>query len=141
MRIRDCRHFLNPLPLLGKDKGTVYQRHGFCDPDFRKHLCSGRFLTSMVGVDIASADRKRGQRKEATSQNVKNCQKVSKIYRHFSTLFAQGKKTSKIVKKCQEYFSAPFAQGQKRQKSSKSVKRAFRHFLTISGADQFSGPF
>ena len=48
---------------------------------------------------LASADRKRGQRKRATSKNVQNRQKVSKI---FSTLFDE--KKSKIVKKCQSIF-------------------------------------
>ena len=39
-----------------------------------------------------SADCKRGQRKGATSKSVKNYQKV---FRHFSTIFAHGKKTQK----------------------------------------------
>ena len=34
-------------------------------------------------------------------QSNKKCQKV---FRHFSTIFAQGKKTSQIVKKCQKVF-------------------------------------
>ena len=53
---------------------------------------------------LPSADRKRGQRKRATSKIVKKCQKY---FRHFSTFFAQGKK---------------------RQKSSKSDQKHFRHF-------------
>ena len=40
-----------------------------------------------------------------TSKIVRNCQKV---FRHFSTIFAQGKKTSKIVKKRQKVFSTLF---------------------------------
>ena len=58
----------------------------------------------LVAVTLSSADRKRGQRKGATSKNVK------------------------IVKKCQKYlrtFSTIFAQGKKRQKASKSVKIIF----------------
>ena len=50
-------------------------------------------------------------------KKVKKCQKY---FRHFSTFFAQGKKTSKIVKKCQKYF---------------------RHFSTLFARHQFSGPF
>ena len=42
-----------------------------------------------------SADRKRGQRKGATSKNVKNRQKY---FGHFSTIFAQGKKRQKMSK-------------------------------------------
>ena len=48
-------------------------------------------------------------------------------------------KKSKIVKKCQKvfrHFSTFFAQGKKRQKSSKSVKKFFRHSST-----NFAAPF
>ena len=49
-----------------------------------------------------SADRKRGQRKGATSKNVEKCQKY---FRLCSTCFyLAGQKTPKIVKKCQKYF-------------------------------------
>ena len=64
---------------------------------------------------LKSADRKRGRRKGVTSKNVKKCQKY---FRHFSTFFAQGKKSSKIVKKCQKYF---------------------RHFSTFFARHQVSG--
>ena len=53
-------------------------------------------------------------------------------------------KTSKIVKKCQKYFrhfSTIFAQGRKRQKSSKSVKKFFDTFRQFSARHLFSGPF
>ena len=53
-------------------------------------------------------------------------------------------KTSKIVKKCQKvfrHFSTNFAQGKKRQKSSKSVKKFFDTFRQISRRHHFSGPF
>ena len=53
-------------------------------------------------------------------------------------------KTSKIVKKCQKvfrHFSTIFAQGKKRQKSSESVKKFFRHFSTNFARHHFSGPF
>ena len=60
-----------------------------------------------------SADCKRGRRKGATSKIVKKCQKV---FRHFSTIFVQGKK---------------------RQKSSKSFSTLFDNFR----AALFSGPF
>ena len=74
----------------------------------------------MLG-SVDSADCKRGRRKGATSKNVKNRQKVSKM---FSTLFVDnfraGQKTSKIVKKCQ---------------------KVFRHFSTIFARHLFSGPF
>ena len=49
-----------------------------------------------------STDRKRGQRKGATSKNVKNRQKVSKIFSTLFDIFRAGQKTSKIVKKCQK---------------------------------------
>ena len=63
---------------------------------------------------VNSVDRKRGQRKGATSKNVKKCKK------DFSILF--------------DIFRAG-------QKSSKSVKNTFRHFLTILARHQFPGPF
>ena len=72
-----------------------------------------------------SADCKRGRRKGAGEKGPRQ-------------------KTSKIVKKCQKvfrHFSTIFAQGKKRQKSSKSVKKYFRHFSTIFARHQFSGPF
>ena len=69
-------------------------------------------------VVYTSADRKRRQRKGATSKNVKNRQKVSKIV---STFFAQGKK---------------------RQKSSKiSVKNDFDTFRQFSRGTTFPAPF
>ena len=68
----------------------------------------------------SSADCKRGWRKGATSKNVKNRQKVSKYFRHFSTIFAQGKK---------------------RQKSSKSVKNIFDTFRQFSHGTRFQAPF
>ena len=55
--------------------------------------------------------------RQKTSKIVKKCQKV---FRHFWTIFAQGKKTSKIVKKRQN---------------------VFRHFSTIFARHLFSGPF
>ena len=68
----------------------------------------------------ASADCKRGRRKGATSKNVKNRQKVSKIFSTLFDSFRAGQKTSKIVKKCQ---------------------KVFRHFSTIFARHLFSGPF
>ena len=59
-------------------------------------------------------DRKRGQRKGATSKNVKKCQTY---FRRFS---CRAKKKSKIVEKCQNNF---------------------RHFSTILARHQFSCPF
>ena len=67
-----------------------------------------------------SADRKRGQRKGATSKKVENRQKVSKIFSTLFDIFRAGQKTSKIVKKCQNIF---------------------RHFSTIFARHRFSGPF
>ena len=67
-----------------------------------------------------SVDRKRGQRKGATSKNVKNRQKVSKIFSALFDIFRAGQKTSKSVKKCQKYF---------------------QHFSTIFARHRFSGPF
>ena len=57
-----------------------------------------------LGEGFPQRTAKKGQRKGATSKNVKNRQKVPKI---FSTLFAQGKK---------------------RRESSKSVKKVFDTF-------------
>ena len=54
------------------------------------------------------------------------------------------KKTSKIVKKCQKvfrHFSTFFAQGKKRQKSSKSVKKFFDTFRQFSRGTFFPAPF
>ena len=62
----------------------------------------------------SSVDRKRGERKGATSKN------VTKVSNFFSTFSRRAKK---------------------RQKSSKSVKKYFRHFSTIFARHQFSGPF
>ena len=79
-----------------------------------------RMICVIVSGLIVQRTAKRGQRKGATSKNVKNRQKVSKI---FSTLFdivRAGQKKVKIVKKCQKYF---------------------RHFLTIFARYSFSGPF
>ena len=67
-----------------------------------------------------SADCKRGRRKGATSKNVKNRQKVSKIFSTLFDIFRAGQKTSKIVEKCQ---------------------KVFRHFSTIFARHLFSGPF
>ena len=69
---------------------------------------------------VTSADYKRGRRKGATSKNVKNRQKVSKIFSTLFDNFRAGQKTSKIVKKCQ---------------------KVFRHFSTIFARHLFSGPF
>ena len=55
--------------------------------------------------------------RQKTSKNVKKCQKV---FRHFSTIFAQGKK---------------------RQKSSKSVKKFFDTFRQFSRGTFFPAPF
>ena len=71
----------------------------------------------LLGEALLSADRKRGQRKGATSKIAK---KFQKYFRHFSTSFAQGKKTSKIAKNCQ---------------------KCFRHFSTISRGASFLAPF
>ena len=58
-----------------------------------------------------SADRKNGQRKGATSKNIKNCQKVSKI---FSTPF--------------DIFRAGQTKGKHRQKVSRSFSTFFDNF-------------
>ena len=53
-------------------------------------------------------------------------------------------KTSKIVKKCQQvfrHFSTIFVQGKKRQKSSKSVKKFFDTFRQFSRGTIFPAPF
>ena len=63
-------------------------------------------------------DRKRGQRKGATS---KKRQKVSIIFSTLFDIFGAGQKTSKIVKKCQKYI--------------------FSTLSTVFARRQFSGPF
>ena len=73
-------------------------------------------VLTLSGQRIAKGAGGKGPRQKK-SKIVKKCQKV---FRHFSTIFAQGKKKSKIVKKCQKYF---------------------RHFLTIFARHQFSRPF
>ena len=53
-------------------------------------------------------------------------------------------KTSKIFKKCQKvfrHFSTIFAQGKKRQKSSKNVKKFFDTFRQFSRGTFFPAPF
>ena len=72
---------------------------------------------SKVLTKMKSADRKRGQRKGATSKNVTNRQNVVK---YFSTLFDLSRRAKKNVKKCQ---------------------KSFRHFSTVFARHQFSGPF
>ena len=67
-----------------------------------------------------SADCKRGRRKGATSKMSKIVKKCQKVFRHFSTIFAQGKK---------------------RQKSSKSVKKFFDTFQPFSRGTIFPAPF
>ena len=80
----------------------------------------GRQITHLICVRLKSADRRRGQRKGATSKNVNDRQKVSKLFSTLFDIFRAGQKKSKIVKKCQKYF---------------------RHFSTIFARHQFSGPF
>ena len=70
---------------------------------------------------MESADRKRGQRKGATSKNVKNRQKCQKCFGHFSTFFAQGKKVKNRQKVSNTFFDLIL--------------------LTIFAWHQFSGPF
>ena len=88
------------------------------------HLGRECFSAKLVSnVDVPSnlsADCKRGRRKGATSKNVKNRQKVSKIFSTLFDNFRAGKKNSKIAKKCQ---------------------KCFRHFSTIFARHLFSGPF
>ena len=53
-------------------------------------------------------------------------------------------KTSNIVKKCQRvfrHFSTIFAQGRKRQKSSKNVEKFFDTFRQFSRGTVFPAPF
>ena len=94
---------------------------------FRNLFCTGAtlFCTSARGFSLPGskrpfADSKRGRWKGATSKTSKIVKKCQKVFRHFSTIFAQGKKTSKIAKKCQ---------------------KVFRHFSTIFARHLFSGPF
>ena len=103
----------------------------------------GRFLNCSCFTRLQSADRKRGQRKGATSKNVKkNRQKVSKYFSTLFDIFRAGQKTSKIGKKCQNvfrHFLTFFAHGKK--KTSKIVKKCQKSFRQSSHRHQFSGPF
>ena len=83
---------------------------------FQEKQSSSLFVDLILVQRIAKGAGGKGPRQK-TSKTVKKCQNV---FRHFSTIFAQGKKTSKIV--------------QKRQK-------VFRHFLTVFARHHFSGPF
>ena len=68
-----------------------------------------RFLENgSGGSGSVSGLQKRGQRKGATSKNIKNRQKVSKIFSTLFDIFHAGQKKSKIVKKCQKYFLTCF---------------------------------
>ena len=85
--------------------------------DFSKASVTPEMLATIGVVAPAGlADRKRGQRKGATSENVKNRQKSSKI---FSTLFDI------------------FPQSKKSQKSSKSIKI----LLTLFGSSRAAPVF
>ena len=89
---------------------------------------------------------KGGQRKGATSKNVKNLQKVSKIFSTFSRGAKNVKNRQKVSKifstlsdnfraaPVSKIFSTFFPHGKKRQKSSKSVKNLFDTFWQFSRA-------
>ena len=86
--------------------------HTFCT----RHVMAGSSRTYL----LQSADRKRGQRKGATSTNIKNRQKSS---RQISTLF--------------DHFRA----GQKRQNRQKVAKASFHAFRQLSCSTKFLALF
>ena len=76
-----------------------------------------------------SVDHKRGQRKGATSKDVRNRRRVSNILSALFDMFRAGQKTSIIVGKWQKYFRL-FRAGQKRSKIVRKCQKYFRHFST-----------
>ena len=84
------------------------------------------------------------QKGPAERGHVKKRQKSSKSVKNLFDNFHAGQKTSKIVKKCRKvfrHFSTIFAQGQKCQKSSKSVEKFFDTFWQFSRGTIFPAPF
>ena len=85
-------------PLLSDASGFQFRGASWSN----KHFC--RTLRSSHMKQI-SADRKRGQRKRATSKKSKS---FKNAFRHFSTFFAQGRNRQKVS----NIFSTIFAQHQ-----------------------------
>ena len=117
-----CCKFVLLLYKMGEDRGAA-KRGGAIKGDVCKQKTNAneRAQTNACKRTLSekgpknSADRTRGRRKGATSKNVKIVKKCQKYFRHFSTIFAQGKN---------------------RQKSSKNVKNIFDTFRQFS-----RGPF
>ena len=80
------------------------KRFSFGGGRVRFFLLCFRSPVAKKGLGYNSADRKRDRRKGATSKNVKNRQKVSKIISTLFDNFRAGPKTSKIIKECQNNF-------------------------------------
>ena len=78
---------------------------------------------SFSGLQKGPAGRGHVKKRQKSSKSVKN------IFRHFSTIFAQGKKRQKSSKSA------------KNVKIVKKRQKVFRHFSTIFARRHFSGPF
>ena len=92
----------SPFVLFGAqngDKSGQKRANGDKNGTFRHKLGN-----TPIYQRIAKGAGGKGPRQK-TSKIVKKCQKV---FRHFSTIFAQGKKRQKIVKKRQKSFSTLF---------------------------------
>ena len=103
---------------------TAALRHSNCFELFSWHSPFGALVWNQSGRSLYwdwqfSVDRKRGQRKGAMSKNVKNREKVSKLFSTLFGIFCAGPKN--------------------RQKVSKLFSTLF--FSTIFGRHPFSGPF
>ena len=112
-------------------------------------ICSGSASTREADLGRKGPVRKGGRKGRGGQNIREQVQEPVKggILNQRSAKGAGGKgprqKTSKIVKKCQKYFrhfSTIFAQGKKRQKSSKSVKKFFDTFRQFSRGTFFPAP-
>ena len=112
--------------------GTAHRDHSSMMGDGFPVKCSGPFS------------------RESVKQRLENTLRSQQFLALFQRIAkgAGGKgprqKTSKIVKKCQKvfrHFSTIFAQGKNRQKSSKSVKMFFNTFRPLSRGTIFPAPF
>ena len=106
-----CRRSPEILQQVGSQPQSITHKKGVHTDVSTARDCKHWFFS------MSSVDCKKGRRKGATSKIAKKCQKVS---RHFSTIFAQGKK---------------------RQKSLQSVKKIFDTFRQFSHGTTFPAPF
>ena len=107
---------MEPL-LKGLLRGWGGSKANFLAEGFRMEISTPRQLLRSLGplpetsarpTLHISADRKRGQRKGATSKNVKNRQKVSKRFLTLFDIFRAGQKNVKNRQKASNIFSTLF---------------------------------